>query len=123
MGRLEEKEKIKEERKELRRKKLLVFFLILIFFQGIYSVDSEYSNMMGYEREMVFGCRRINSEEIKIFLLGNEIDINDKEVRTSIQEASSETLKKTKVTLYKIRRKIQLLFKNEEFNPKGTKQI
>ncbi len=123
MGRLEQKKKLIKSKKVFRRKKILVFLLILLFFEGIVLVDNEYSNMMGYEREMVLGCKRINSEIIKIYLLGKEIDINNKEVMKNIENASDTTVTKTKVFFYKMKRKIQLLFTTDDFNPKGTRQI
>jgi len=123
MGRLEQKMKIKKERKNLKRKKILVFLVIFLFFQGIVLVDQEYSNMMGCEREMFFGCKRINSETLKIFLIGKEIDVNDKEVMKNIYDTSSSAIQKTRVVLYKLKRKINILFKKEDFNPKGTRQI
>lgn len=123
MGRLEQRMEILKNKKDFRRKKILVFLLILLFFEGVALVDNEYSNMMGYEREMVFGCKRINSEIIKIYFIGKEIDVNNKEVIESLENASSEAITKTKVLIYKIKRKIKLLFTNDEFNPKGTRQI
>lgn len=123
MGRLEKTIKKKEEKKYFKRKKLLVFFLIFIFFQGIDIVDQEYGNMMGYEREMIFGCRRVDDEIVKLYIIGNEVKINEEEIRTSIIESSDEAINKVKVYIYKIRMKIESLFHTNEFNPKGTKQV
>ncbi len=123
MGRLEQKIKIKKQKKSIRRKKLLVFLMVFLFFQGIVLVDHEYSSMMGYEREMFIGCKRINSETIKFYFVGKEIDVHDKEVMESIQSTSDSAIQKTRVLIYKLKRKIRLLFTNEDFNPRGTRQI
>lgn len=123
MGRYEQKIKDKKYNKEWKVKRISVFFLIFLFFAGVFAVDYEYSNMMGFEKEMVLGCKRLDSEMIKIYLLGYEVEMNSKEVVQDIEETVSILMKKTKVSIYKIRRKMEELIKDNEPSPKGIKKI
>ncbi|MCG8485505.1 MAG: hypothetical protein MJA31_19520, partial [Clostridia bacterium] len=102
---------------------ILIFFLIFLLFGGVFVVDNEYSNMMGFEKEMVLGCKRMDSEMIKIFLLGYELDVNSKEVIEDIEEKINTFATKTKISIYKIRRKWEELIKDKDFSPKGIQKI
>ncbi|NLK72637.1 MAG: hypothetical protein GX285_06435 [Clostridiales bacterium] len=123
MGRYEQKIKERDNKRENTKKKFMIFFMVFIFFSGIMTVDAEYSNMVGYDREMVLGCIRLNSEMIRVYFLGKSLDINNQKVINSIQDTSQTTLKKATIFIYKIRRKIELKLNMDGFDPKGTQPI
>lgn len=123
MGRNEQRIKIQNEKKVRRKKKLLIFFLVLVFFEGLLIVDYEYSNMMGFEKEMVLGCRRLDSEMIRIYFVGNEIELNSQQIINSIQNTTDVAVRKTKVFFYKLKRKLEQYIKEDDFSPRGTQWI
>ncbi|NLE25323.1 MAG: hypothetical protein GX625_08265 [Clostridiaceae bacterium] len=123
MGRYEQKIKERNNKREITKKKFMIFFMVFIFFSGIMTVDAEYSNMVGYDREMVLGCIRLNSEMIRVYFLGKSLDINNQKLINSIQDTSQTTLNKTRILIYKIRRKIELKLNMDGFDPKGTQPI
>lgn len=123
MSRHEQKMKENNYKSHKRKKKMLIFILVFLFFQGVFIVDHEYSNLMGVEKEMVLGCKRIDSEMIKIYLLGNDFDMNSKEVVGNIEKNINIFIGKAKISLYKMKRKWDNLVHDKDLSPKDIQMI
>lgn len=84
--------KVKKQKNRLRFKKAVVFAMTVLFMFGLVAVDGAYSEMMGKEGVLSLQTRRVDHDNVRFSLLGQQAEINVTDMRMTLDDIKDEAV-------------------------------